>query len=317
VVNGAPRWYADGAPIQEAWGHYATSEGSGAGSESATSYNLGASLSVGYEAEVNIPFVGKVAEFRASVTQDIMYSWGFSESREEYIVGGDGVSFAEGFVVYSELPYTCNYYDVFSPASPADTTRAMACTPGPQTERSKSLDEWHTSVKEAAGASWVDLGHRAPGGSLTNDLSEPGNYMPTLPVDAFLVHLQWEPVLVDHYDGTGPTPTIDWWITSGVNRSKSAFTALEENTTVSVGATLGGVSVDTSATFGMGWESSQYTSWTEELSFEGQVEKITDETRLCYTLVPFVYQAKARTLAGATYAYWEMDYYVPRIWQCD
>jgi hypothetical protein len=32
-----------------------------------------------------------------------------------------------------------------------------------------------------------------------------------------------------------------------------------------------------------------------------------------YIVVPYVYQATAKTQAGATYPYWVMDYYVPKI----
>jgi hypothetical protein len=45
----------------------------------------------------------------------------------------------------------------------------------------------------------------------------------------------------------------------------------------------------------------------------GAVEKFQDPTRLCYDIIPFVYTAQARTLAGVVYPYLEMDYYVPSL----
>ena len=73
--------------------------------------------------------------------------------------------------------------------------------------------------------------------------------------------------------------------------------------------------MDASVTAGFGWEESRSVSWTESLEIGGGVEKFAGGYD-CYEMVPYIYHARARTVAGATYPYIEVDYYVPWIGEC-
>lgn len=315
VVNGLPRWYENGVPVFDSQGSYSVEQGGGSAKSSGTTYNIGGSLTVGFEREINIPFVGKVASFRASVTQDFLSSSGISEDREDIFVFGSDFSFEDGLglVVYSVVEGSCYYYDVFSPDSPGDRSRAMSCKPG-RTHHTvvTTLECWHyeKGCKAAAQSSWVDVGHRAPSGELTNDLTEPGNYPAALPVDDFLLLFEFPEQLIKPC-----TPGASWYASKEYGGARTQFSEMETNTTVSVGATAGGVSVDTSATFGMGWQNSNTVSWSESTMFAGGYSWGFDESHRCYYVVPYVYQATAKTLAGTTYPYWVMDYYVTEL--CD
>lgn len=86
---------------------------------------------------------------------------------------GDGYEFEEGLgiVVCNLVDSTCYYYDVFGPDDPLQTSRAMSCRPGVGDDMVMTLQQWHQqSTRDAASWSWVDVGHRSPGGALTNDL---------------------------------------------------------------------------------------------------------------------------------------------------
>jgi hypothetical protein len=93
----------------------------------------------------------------------------------------------------------------------------------------------------------------------------------------------------------------------------TASTSIENNTTISQGLTAGYATLDTSATFGFGSESSRSVSWGEALSITAGVNQFTDSGYQSYKARPFVYHAKARTEAGATYPYLELGWYVPEI----
>lgn len=313
VVNGLPRWYENGVPVFNSTGSYSVEEGGGSSEETGTTYNIGASVSVGYDTEINVPFVGPVASFRASVTQDFLYSSGVSQEREVITAFGSNYEFDQGLgiVVYNVVDTTCYYYDVFSPEDPLETSRAMSCKPGASDTLVMTLELWHDqSTKDAASWSWVDVGHRAPGGALTNDLDEPGNYRPVLPVDEFLLVFQF-----DHAQHILPTGGAQesWYASQGTGGARTESTHIETNTTASVGSTVGGVSVDASATFGMGWDNSHTISWYDTIAFAGGYSWAGGGVD--YWVVPYAYQATAQTLAGTTYPYWVMDYYVPSIGQ--
>ena len=91
---------------------------------------------------------------------------------------------------------------------------------------------------------------------------------------------------------------------------------IEANVTPSIGGSVGGFSMDVSFTYGKGWEWSRTVSWEEALEIGGSVSKFTDETRQCYDIVPYIYNARAITQAGAVYPYLEADYYVPGVYDC-
>ena len=321
VLNGAPRWYASGKPINESRGTYSVLGDSTSSEETGTKFNLGASLSVGYEQEFNVPIIGtKIGEARASVTTDFMSSQGLRQSSEEYESWGLGLGFESlslGEVVYEYVSNTCYFYDVFRWDSPGDTSKAMACIPAPQDDvktRATGLENWRTqAVKDAAGFSWANVGHRTPNGSYSNDLGIAGNYRPVLPVDDYMLVYQFQPVTIKNDD---PGQFVEWSYETGTGGARTQFNEMDLNVTVSAGVTLFGFSTDRSLTTGRGTESSQRMAWGESLAFYGRSYHFQDPGRLCYTVVPYVYQAKARTLAGVTYPYWEMDYYVTKIWPC-
>lgn len=83
--------------------------------------------------------------------------------------------------------------------------------------------------------------------------------------------------------------------------------------TASIGAGVGGVSVEVSASYGMGQENSHTMSWSKTIAFEGSYSWAGDGSS--YRVVPYVYQATAETEAGSTYPYWELDYYVTKTGQ--
>jgi hypothetical protein len=311
VVNGLPRWYENGQPVFDSTGSYSVEEGGGSSESSGTTFSVGASLSVGYKREISVPFVGTVAEFRSSVTQDFLQSSGISHEREVIKAFGSNYEFDQGLglVVYNLVDTTCYYYDVFPPEDPLETSRAMSCKPGGSDTLVMTLAQWHAqSTKDAATWSWVDVGHRAPGGALTNDLLEPGNYRPVLPVDEFLLAFKFDP---QHIAETGGAQE-SWYASQATGEARTVSTHIETNTTASVGSTVGGVSVDTSATFGWGWDNSHTMSWSDTIAFAGGYSWAGDGYP-SYWVAPYVYQATAVTLAGTTYPYWVMDYYVPSI----
>jgi hypothetical protein len=304
-------------------GSYATEFGSGASEESGTSFKIGASLSVGFEQEINVPLLGtKIGEVRASVTRDFMSSLGMSQETTDFVTYGNSLSFRDatsGYVVYNVLGSRCYFYELFSPSQPDLRTRAMACDkPGsPSDPLIMTLDLWHKedenapTPKKSAGPSWVDVGHRAPDGSRTNDLAKPGNYSTELPVDDYLLLFTFDPKRIAP-QGAGGDPEQTWYASEARERARTAVLELETNTTVSVGATVGSVTIDAAATFGNGWSSSNTVSWSRAIMFAGGYSWPADEG-LPYDVVPFVYQATAKTQAGTTYPYWVMDYYVPQI----
>jgi hypothetical protein len=322
VVNGAPRWYADGAPVHDSAMRYAKGEGYGGGSAYGTSTSLGSSLSVGFEAEISVPIIGiKLGEVRASVTQEFMASMGQTRAREESITSEYGYENSGdllGIVVYNGTSYRCFYYDLYTPDSPADKSTAMVCRPlaGTAFERFRSLESWHSeSFKQQAGLSWVDLGHLSGTDAHTNDVT---TYPRALPVDPRTLKYTWDPdnPLIVCYDSKGGTA---WWsVTDMQGGSQESTRSFESNTTVSSGVTAGSVTVDSSVTLGFGWEASRSVSWEETLELGGAIDMPADLRFQYqgYELVPYIYHAKARTLAGATYPYLEVDYYVPALGAC-
>jgi len=315
VLNGLPRWYDDGVPVFDSLGSYSSEFGSGASEEKGTTFNVGASLTVGFEQEINVPLLGtKVGEVRASVTQDFMATAGMSEESAKLVTFADNYEFQDasrGLVVYSVLDSKCYYYELFSLLEPDKRTRAMACTrPNSQHTNVMSLELWHNATtKASAGASWADVGHRAPDGAMTNDLAKPGNYPAVLPIDDYLLLFTFPEKRIAPQGG-GLQQT--WSATEANEHARTRVNQIETNTTISVGATVGSVTTDAAATFGFGWNSSKTTSWTSSIMFAGGYSWPADEG-LPYFVVPYVYQATAKTQAGATYPYWVMDYYVPEI----
>jgi hypothetical protein len=325
VVNGVPRWYADGQPIQENGGYYGRTDSSGGGDvEDGTTATAGGSLTIGYEYEQAIPLTGvKAKGFRVSVTGEFMWSTISETVSISSTTQQDGYQFGEyslGMVVYNSTQFACYYYDVYPPAKPENRTRAMVCQPTGRSsfEDFKPLEDWHSSsFRQSAGPSWVDVGHRSPQGARTNDLDEQGNYGFKLPIDASQVMYTWDvnnPKRVS-YSSLGGFESY-WGISQMEGGEQEDRDSYAWNVTVSAGFFIGGLQVDGSGTYGQGWEEARMVTWEDTLEIGGLVEKFQDEARECYDLVPYVYMARAVTGAGQVYEYTEMDYYVPWIGPC-
>ncbi len=321
VLNGAPRWYDAGQPIQDAGAQFGRTKESGGGSiEDGTTHRFGGSLSVGYEYEFNAPITAiKISEVRGGVTQEFMGSIGETRSSVYATTRAQGYQYegsSLGMVVYNSTEFTCYYYDVYPPAEPESKTRAMLCTPTGRisAEDFKALEDWHSAnFKQAAGPSWVDVGHRSPAGVLTNDLEEPNNYPSTLPVDPSRIKYtldldQDDPIMISYSSQGG---FVNYWYIKDMEGGQTVnIRSFESNTTLSLGATLGGFKVDLTGTYGYRREWGSTLSWGEALEIGGSVEKYQDPNRLCYDIIPFVYTARAITAAGVVYPYLEMDYYL-------
>jgi len=317
VLNGAPRCYASDLPVQDTDVRYAQSTTGGGSSAWGTTTNLGGSMSVGFEVELNVPFIGtKLGEVRGSVTQDFMASQGQTRAEEESVTLSSGYNNAdgqtEGIVVYNGTDYKCYYYDLYSPATSTEMSRAMICRPiGNAYENFHSLEQWHSaSFKQQAGASWADVGHRTAGGVRTNDVN---TYPSGLPVDPYLIKNTWPPASPFRVDYDVSGGYTDWHITDMQGASQESSRSFETNTTVSAGVTAGSVTVDAGVTVGFGKDESRSVSWSNELEIGGSVYKVSDPAfaSCSYTVVPYIYHAQAATEAGITYSYLEMDYYVP------
>jgi hypothetical protein len=324
VVNAAPRWYADGQPIQETSGLFGRTETPGGGTVDGTTTTKKGSLTVGFEQEYDILPGGNNKDFgiRVAFTGEVMSSTGVKTTEVSAQTREQGYQYTHatslGMVVYNSTEFTCYYYDVYPPAQPESKTRAMLCTPTGRVsaEDFKALEDWHSSnSKQAAGPSWVDVGHRSADGVHTNNLEEPGgNYPLTLPVDASRMKYTWDvnDTLKVSYSSLGGF-TDYWHISDMIGGETENITTEEWNGTASLGASLWGFFGEVSFTYGKGSEESNITSWESTLEIGGSVEKFQDKNRLCYDIVPYIYKARAKTLAGVVYDYLEMDYYVPSL----
>jgi hypothetical protein len=317
VVNGGPVWYQDGKPIQVTRGSYSVTKGGGSSEETGTSFKLGTSLTLGYSVEARVPIAAtQIWEVRGSVTREFMYNQGWQETTENVTVYGTGYGFDDGLgiVIYMDTIYACFYYDLYHPDHPADKSRAMTCRPVAIDIITKSsLEYWHSDTwKAKAGESWVDVGHKSYYGQLTNDLGVPGNYTRSLPVDPYSLVYEWDknsPLTVE-YDPNAEL-YIEWWVEDSKMESRMKYKELDASLTVSAGITVGGIGVDRSFTGGLGVRWSDSTNWTESLAFGGRVYSFNQQEYPNYQIVPYVYHANARTVAGTTYKYFEVDYYVP------
>jgi uncharacterized repeat protein (TIGR01451 family) len=315
VVNGAPRHYSGGAPAHTTSGGVANSSSASSSAEDGWHVNLGESVSVGFSVEQAIPIIGtKIGEVRGKVTAELMATRmgstrSYSSTTETigYTFGVGESGYARGMVVYDEATYKCDYYDVYKPDAPEDTSRAMACTPTSNPiQTHTTVDRWHsTDFKDEATGSWADVGRE------DNDVTL---YPSTIPVDSYLVKWEGNELLV-HEESSGGLYTA-WSIEESSGEDKITGATWDVNATVSAGATIGVVTVDASVTAGYGQQWSRSTGWEKSLCIQGNVEhfKETDCPGCSpYRVVPYVYQATALSEAGVTYPYLEADYYVPSI----
>jgi hypothetical protein len=208
------RWYAVGNRFKTAAGMAVQNRA--AEVHPMAPLKIGGSLSLGLGMNSAFSDALKIGEVRAQVTQEFMGASGtttsevFAQTRE---MGYEYEAASLGMVVYNSTEFTCYYYDVYPPSEPESRTRAMLCTPTGRisAEDFKPLDDWLSSAfKQSAGPSWVDVGHRSPGGLHTNDLEKPGNYPATLPVYESRVKYTWDtfdPIKVSYSSQGGFTIT--------------------------------------------------------------------------------------------------------------
>jgi len=193
----------------------------------------------------------------------------------------------------------------------------MVCTPTGRVSAQdfKPLEDWNSAnFKQAAGPSWVDVGHRSPGGDHTNDLDQPGNYLSELPVNKVLYAWGDSPIKVSYSSLSG---FYNYWHLSDMTGSMTeTITSTEWSGTAGAGGTLFGVFFDVAWVGNWTNEDSNVTTWEKTLEVGGGVEKFQDDNRLCYDIVPFIYKAKSRSVAGTVLEYWEMDFYVPDVYNC-
>jgi hypothetical protein len=307
VVNGAPRWYTDGQPIQETGGVYGRTETGGGGElKDGTTTRIGASFTLGYELEVDVPgtLSNKDYGLRIAFTGKFMRTTGKGITDVWAQTGEEGYQYDHatslGMVVYNSTEFTCYYYNVYPPAEPESRTRAMLCTPTGRVyaEDFKALEDWHSpSFKQSAGPSWVDVGHRSPVGVHTNDLEEPGNYPLTLPVDESRVKYTWDkfdPIKVSYSSLGGFTNY--WHISDMKGGVTELITSTEWSGTASFGGTAYGIFIDIAGTYAKGKEKSTVTSWERTWEMGGAVEKFQDPTgrRACAPISPRRASASSR-----------------------
>jgi hypothetical protein len=325
VVNGAPRWYDQNEPIQDAGGVYGRSDTDGGTTSTGTSTSNGFSVTIGLKHTFNVPVTAiKIGEVRASASREYIWSTGESTTDSNATTKDAGYEYAgtsRGMVVYNAFWFTCYYYNVYPPSQPENSSRAMLCQAldagmDPQAtnpvENFMSLEQWHSlSFKQSAGPSWVDVGHRAPNGVYTNDLAVPGNYKTSLPVDRSKLKYLWTdaPITIS-YDSQGGFGYY-WLITNMTGGETSTTTNLEKTGTASAGADIWAITIDAAYIHGRTDETTGTTSWEDSYQLGGSVAKFMDPNRLCYSIVPYYYKARAVSQAGAAVDYLEMDYYVP------
>jgi uncharacterized repeat protein (TIGR01451 family) len=299
VINSQPVWYQDGASVQLSGGGMANSHGGGHEETDGWHTSLGASVTVGFKHEINAMGF-KLAEVRASVTQEFIGSFGGGHGREESWTESLGAAFGAngwglGAVCYSARRYECFNYAVSRPGS-TDTTPAQMCTPLPPRQCASddptckpfleapqtcmALEDWYSmdpqvSPRPSAGSSWVPVGHN---GTFTQtasvDLTVPGNYPvgKAPPVDPWQVWWWdpdlWVPVRASTNPNSYATP---WTIEKTVVTSTLATQSFEANTTVSAGADIADYSFDASVTVGAGKEWSQSVTWNTGVEYTGNI----------------------------------------------
>jgi len=135
VVNGAPRWYGAGQPIQNSRGLYGcTEEGGGGSVDDGTTTSHGVSVSAGFEYEMDAIPGGNNHDFGFRIFGGFERIWGtgfkvetsWSKTTE---VGYDFDAPSLGMVVYNSTEFTCYFYDAYPPTSPEARSRMMVCTP--------------------------------------------------------------------------------------------------------------------------------------------------------------------------------------------
>jgi hypothetical protein len=324
VVNGAPRWYENGVPIQDSFGSYSKSQSGGSGTETGQIHKLGGSITLGYQWEVTVPIIAvKLSKVRLTGTAEFLHIYGQRERVETINTSGSSWEFSGrelGLVVYNDIIYTCYFFTIYPPKAPQNSSLIMSCQPTPvHGTYIKTIDQWNSEEwKASAKSSWVDVGHKSRTGQHTNDISIPGNYPRQLPVDRLTLLLEWS---MDGLEvGSSSLATnapealkVTWWEEQMSKTTTLNINEYNNNYTVALWAEIGPVGLvgAVSGTYGWTGVANTVTIIGSMLKIGGGVNYFTG-SRPCYKIVPYVYRAKARTLAGTMVNYLEADYYMPQ-----
>lgn len=324
VVNSFPVWYQNGQPAQYTGGGMANSTTATTGEADGWKASFGGSITIGFKKDITIIFT-KFGEWRTSVTQEFMGSFGGGSEREESTSESDGYeygsnNFALGGVCYAKTSYKCYVYDIAKPGTSV-TTSAMSCVPvvgtGMPQQWCSTLDNWYSAAFRAeAGSSWAPIGHHPPNTTtLSVDLGWPNNY-PVLtapPVDPYRVWWQKSSSVGVQGDVNPGSPST-WSVEKSTSTKDIKKGSFDSNTTISAGAEILGFSVDASFKTGYGTEWSNSVAWEEGVEFTGNIfaypTSCAGNPCKSYAVVPYVYKAQAVTNAGVRYNYLEQDYYV-------
>lgn len=326
VANSQPVWYQNGESVQNSGGGIANSSTATSGSEDGWSTSFGGSFSIGFEHEFSVPVLAiKVGEVRFKTTAAFKGSFGGGTATESSTTESEGVGFGSqafgiGAVCYTQTSYKCYNYALSKPGT-AITTTTQSCVPvptaGTANQVCSALEDWGSAAfKQAAGSSWTPVGHRPPNTTtISVNLGWANNYpiRSTPPVDPYRVWWQ-KSTPINVYASSNPgSVTQNWSIEQSSSTTQIKTGSFEESLEISAGATAMDITVDASLSAGFGTEWSSSVGFGEGLEYSGSVYHYpTSCTTPCksYSVVPYVYKAQARTLAGVTYSYLEQDYYV-------
>jgi uncharacterized repeat protein (TIGR01451 family) len=337
VANSLPMYFKpDGGGWQDTGGGMAQGTGSVLGREDGWSCSFGGSIEIGLKQEFDVPILAiELGEVRTSVTEEFLYKFGGGTERESSESTSDGFEYgplwevgelvtSHGAVCYTYTKYRCIAYSL-AKANSTITTTARSCVPVIGASSANltcvSIEDWYTNVNRAAlGQSWVPVGHHPQGqpNTVSYDLNVANNY-PVAPSSSSLpAGLDRDLVWWRHASPTNIISTTTggcqtWEVEETNSESRITTSSWEENTKISAGFDASVFTFDVSYTRGYGEEWSSKVGWENKLSFSGRfcgyASACPTSTCQPYSVVPYVYKATARTLAGATYSYFEQDYY--------
>ncbi len=341
VANSQPMYFkSDGGGWQDTGGGMAKGTGVITATEDGWSTSYGASLEIGLKQSWNTPILAiKLGEIRASVTEEALWKFGGGTEREHSTSAADGFEYSppwevpehrtsHGAVCYSNTKYRCMAYSLVR-ANSTYTNPVKTCVPvigaGSANLTCVSIEDWYSTdpaigIRDALGGSWVPVGHHPVGqpDTVSYDLNVANNYpvAPSrfgLPAGLNRDLIWWRRTSPTDIGATSTGGCQTWEVEKTNSESSITSGGFEENTKVSFGADVFVFTFDASFTRGSGTEWSSKVGWEDKLSFSGRfcpyAAACPSSTCRPYSVVPYVYHATARTLAGATYSYLEQDYY--------
>jgi hypothetical protein len=145
-----------------------------------------------------------------------------------------------------------------------------------------------------------------------------------LPVEPSRIIKAWDgPAKID----CSSDENVNWFwsfsdMTGGAREDIRKF---DFDASLSVGIVAGGFVIEGLGAYGLTKDWSSSESWGEGFELGGSVYFVPGEFEggqlvckgQCYDVVPYVYRATATSVAGVTYPYLEVDYYVPAVYPCN